>query len=33
LIMPFLKHEIWTCPFCRASFDRIVPCDEEEWFF
>ena len=28
-ICPFLKHEIWTCPFCRSAFDRITPCEEE----
>ena len=30
LVCPFLKHEVWTCPFCRASFDRMTPCEEEE---
>ena len=22
-----LKHEVWQCPFCRASFDRILPAN------
>ena len=23
--LPGLKHELWKCPFCRASFDRFRP--------
>jgi len=30
LVCSFLKHEVWTCPFCRASFDRMTPCEEEK---
>jgi len=22
-VLPGLLHEIWTCPHCRASFDRF----------
>lgn len=30
LVCPFLKHEVFTCPFCRASFDRMLPCEDAE---
>ncbi len=23
-VLPGLKHEVWTCPFCRSSFDRMT---------
>ena len=23
--LPGLKHELWNCPFCRATFDRFRP--------
>ena len=23
--LPGLKHELWKCPFCRATFDRFRP--------
>ncbi len=22
-IIPGMKHEVWMCPFCRATFDRM----------
>ena len=28
IIIQGLKHEVFMCPFCRASFDRIVQVDE-----
>jgi hypothetical protein len=27
-IIPGLLHQIFKCPHCRASFDRMIPVDE-----